>query len=380
MAVVIPAFNESKWICHTIESLGKSMKTAGLQMAVHVVVVVNNPLNFGETGDNVATLQELKKYIPCLPLAVLDHTPGLAHGVGEARNLGMLHAMKCFELGPEDLLLSLDADTLVAEDYFSHLSTMDTKNISAFTLGFEHDLGGDAFGIALYECYLRYMKWNLTKCGSPFDFYTIGSSLGTTVKNYRLSGGFMKRPATEDYHLLNKLRKLGEVAYWPHIKVFPSARESSRVFLGTGHFLSHFDRNQQSFPLVMPDEKAFTVLKNILSSMRDMYENEQALSGYLAPYTAVSSHFEKHRIVSRLADLRKNSLTKASFLKKIPQVFDGLQTLRVLKILQGSTDVDVPSSLWRISRFLRLEGEPDPVSLLREFRRKDSEWSIYPQF
>lgn len=380
IAVVIPAFNEFEWICHTISSLEEAALLLDHdQVKPHVTVVVNQPVDHLDRENNLKTISFLKNHVPRMPISILDCSqPGLKQGVGEARHLGALHAISNFNMKETDVLMSLDADSMVDRSYFLKLSEKDFSDIAAFTLGFEHDISKheQQQEICLYESYLRYMKWNLTASGSDFDFYTIGSCLGTTVKNYLVSGGFMKRPATEDYHFLNKMRKLGDVPYWPDIKVFPSSRKSDRVFLGTGHFLSHFKANHAHFPMFFPKERSFLELKEIIRLIRDMFEGESAFLQHVESSSVLNSFFTEHKILFRLRSLAQNSSSKQSFLKKIPLVFDGLQTLRLLKCIQGTEEeVTVEEARKQMSRFFGLDSALDPVSSLLEFRRKDLDWS-----
>lgn len=58
------------------------------------------------------------------------------------------------------------------------------------------------------------------------------------LKNYTKIGGMTPRSATEDFHFLNKLRRQGPIQYNTSTTVKPSSRQSERVTLGTGYFLT----------------------------------------------------------------------------------------------------------------------------------------------
>lgn len=377
--VIIPAFNEHHWIPHTIHSLQTAWESFLQRHAaskLYVVVVVNQPTDLDDpevTQNNRATVSYLKSLDSPFVLSVVDKTDGLKHGVGEARALGASYAIKHEGLGPQDLLLSLDADTTVEKDYFNKLYQIDISSFSGFTLGFKHLLNSQVAydGITIYELYLRYMKWGLSYAGSMFDFYTIGSCLGTNVHSYILSGGFAKRPATEDFHFLNKLRKFGPIAYYPDIEVSPSSRKSSRVFLGTGHFLSTY-RQGENLSLVVPTLETFDALKQILDSFRNYFNNKHSHQDVLKS-TSSTQFFLGHPILERVERLRMNSATAESFRKKLPSVLDGLQILRLLKYLSPST-TDVDGFLFACRRFLGLQ-DTQPHGLLLRFRERDLAWS-----
>lgn len=236
---------------------------------------------------NINDLKSMFSY----PIDVLDYTePGLANGVGEARKIGMNYAISKYLKQPNDLIVSLDADCEVDLNYVSTLFQYDLKG-SAFTLFFQHSLNSEA--IVYYELYLRYLRWVHVLADSPFSHYSVGSCLGTNVKNYSKCGGMPPKSATEDFHFLNKLRKQGKIEYCTTTSVTPSSRLSERVTLGTGYFLSKSKPNfDHAFSkLVIPHPDDVEKLKKI------------------------------------------NLIQKETHQKRFLQDFDGLETLRFLRTL-----------------------------------------------
>lgn len=301
-----------------------------------MVWVVNHPQNVSEEireeSDDLAT--ELEKISTDFPIAlhVIRATqPGVKFGVGEARRIGMDFAAHELLNSPNDRIVSLDADTQVAENYIETLLTHPMAG-AGFTLAYEHrpNESEDPRAISLYDQFLRYMAGGLRRAGSPFTFIPIGSAMGTDRKHYLLSGGIPKKSATEDFHFLNKLRKLGEIEYWPETTVYPSCRKSERVYLGTGYFLSEYSRNpQKAFArLHIPSPAAFEKLTTALSAMNEFFENPQ-----LPEFV---SEFEP-----ALRELRGNCTSPGTFRKRLPQVFDGLATWRLLR--QWSADLPHPT-------------------------------------
>lgn len=186
----------------------------------------------------------------------------------------------------------------------------------------------------------------------------------------------MKRPATEDYHFLNKLRKYGPIDYWPEIKVFPSSRRSNRVFLGTGHFLSTYRQQPQGeLPLFVPSPASFQFLSLTLRSVDDYFQNESSLKEHLENNPVIYSFFVEHKVLTRLESLAKHSSDRKSFAKKALQVLDGLQTLRLLKAIDSHRATTSCLLAW-VNDLLRTDEKiDDPVALLSAFRHKDLEWS-----
>ena len=299
------------------------------------MVIVNQPPQAGPDAkeDNLKTLALLKKSKTQLGfrLHVIDrvHTP-IQNGVGEARKIGMDYFAENIANDKNDRIVSLDADTTVAKNYFETLSTHSLSG-AGFTLQFQHRTSQEETrrGIKLYEKYLRYIQQELEYAKSPFSFFTIGSCLGTDVWHYKKSGGMVAKNATEDFHFLNKLRKLGPIEHWTETCVYPSARMSNRVHLGTGHFLSQYGINPElAFQnLMLPRPKTFKKLRNILAQIEAFYDDPQPLknAGELS-----------HDVIRKLEEVRKNSTSKEGFQKRALHVFDGLQTWRLLRRLSKS--------------------------------------------
>ncbi|NDD04613.1 MAG: hypothetical protein EB078_06885, partial [Proteobacteria bacterium] len=86
----------------------------------------------------------------------------------------------------------------------------------------------------LYEIHLRNYFLMLYEAESPFAFPSIGSCLAIQASSYAQVRGFPKRQAGEDFHLLNKLRKLGAIHYRKGEPISLRGRFSHRVPFGTG--------------------------------------------------------------------------------------------------------------------------------------------------
>jgi hypothetical protein len=95
-----------------------------------------------------------------------------------------------------------------------------------------------ALATQLYELSLRYYVAGLRFARSPYAFHTIGSALAVNARHYAQVRGFPKRDAGEDFYLLNKLAKVGEVQELASgsdcLPIQIQARRSDRVPFGTG--------------------------------------------------------------------------------------------------------------------------------------------------
>ena len=344
-----------------------------------MVVVVNHPSSAEvktrrETEETFRFLQEASKHslFPLIPLRFPD--PGTIHGVGEARKHGMDYAVQHLLHRPTDRIVSLDADAKVSLNYCRSLAETPFSN-AAFTLRFEHPFkdADDPRAIALYELYLRYNRWQLKRISSPFAFYSVGSCLGTDLLHYQTSGGMPSKSATEDFHFLNKLRKLGEIDEWPHATVYPSTRTSRRVMLGTGYFLSQYAENPEEAlqHLVLPSPKAFDRLRCIQNAVHDYFQNRSGSLKILSDNPLADRFFSKYRLYEKLERLLSNSSTSNSFVRRSLQLFDGLQIYRLLRLF--ASEEGPPSVDQWIEWCVELAGETtrDPVHLCLALREKE---------
>lgn len=380
IAIVIPACAEADTLPKTLASLDHSAKASTTKGKNCTVVVVVNQSQNAESSiykDNVETLSWLtsQKGNYGFSLVVLDQTqPGLTHGVGEARKTGMDYVASTVLSSPHDRIVSLDADTLVSENYLDQLTYQETSG-AGFTLPFAHDLKDPVFGypITLYELYLRYIQKMLEKAKSPFAFFTIGSCMGTDVHHYRVSGGMVKKDATEDFHFLNKLRKLGPIEQITKTCVYPSVRSSKRVYLGTGHFLLSFQKNHQKAwsSLMLPSPICFSELKEFLQCLEQYYETPNEVASRLKNWDWIQDDVEKERLVERLQKNLKNSTKKEAFLKRLPQIFDGIQTWRLLRTVSQKEEHPNEETFFGYCRTLVSNPKASPRELLLTFRKLD---------
>ena len=85
-----------------------------------------------------------------------------------------------------------------------------------------------------YEQALHYYVEGLRYAQSPYAYHSLGSCIVTHVILYCQVRGFPKKPAGEDFYLLNKLAKLAPVLQLEAPTITIDARLSDRVPFGTG--------------------------------------------------------------------------------------------------------------------------------------------------
>ncbi len=271
--IIIPALAEAESLPQTLASL-TSNPAEDLQQTL-VVVVVNNraEISAAQFQNNQQTLSWLRAQpFPQLNLAWVDaSTPGLElpskEGVGLARKIGFDLALAWLQSG-RSLFISLDADTLVDENYlpaiFAHFETCIAGGA---VLPFRHQLAGEPQqekAIRYYELYLRSYLFGLQQAGSPYAFHTIGSTIACHTDAYVRAGGMKRRLAAEDFYFLQQLAKTTGVETVRGTLVQPSPRFSDRVPFGTGKAVQEQVVAERSL-FQFSSKTAFVVLQSWLS-------------------------------------------------------------------------------------------------------------------
>jgi hypothetical protein len=248
MVVIIPCLDDA-FVFNTLDSLENAGAIrAGIEVIVNVNsgetapadVVERNRTIFDGLQQRAAT--GFYRNFQLLPLLV-EETAKKKAGVGHARKTAMDEAVRRFTATgrPDGLIVSLDADTLVAGDYFQVIEQASRMSQAAcFTFQFRHDYDagrypGDILNACrLYETYLRYYRLSLKTFDSPFAIHTIGSCFAVRAGAYARLGGMSARQGGEDFYFLQKAVKMHPVHEVMHQIVYPSPRVSARVPFGTG--------------------------------------------------------------------------------------------------------------------------------------------------
>lgn len=126
-----------------------------------------------------------------------------------------------------------DGDAQLPSDYFTQTLGI---NGSAFIYNFKHVLDRCKKTWAAtkqYEESLNYYVAGLKFAKSPYAFHTVGSTLAIDASAYSYVHGFPKRSAGEDFYLLNKLAKIGQIVNASGQPILLASRKSDRVPFGT---------------------------------------------------------------------------------------------------------------------------------------------------
>ncbi len=348
-AVVIPALDEARQLPATLESLAAN--DVNYLERWLVLVVVNRPENApsGWVEGNRLTLAWLQRNRRLVPhLAWVDASsgeralPDRFAGAGLARKIGFDLALGRLA-GPDSLLVSLDADTLVQPDYLAAIEAHFGADVpDGATLPFCHQPAEDVAGqqaIDLYELYLRHQLLGLTLAGSPYAYASIGSALACRVRGYLAAGGMNRRKAGEDFYFLQQLAKTGGVRQLAGTCVFPSARPSNRVPFGTGEKVSRILGGEQ--PLLFAAVSAFDQLACLLAAAREqtLFAAERP-EGPLAEAPGAAAFLVQQgwpEVRRRLCAQHRSAEAR---LRAFHTWFDALRSWQLLRYLSMSADKD----------------------------------------
>lgn len=400
----VPMMNEPDW--------QTTLQSIVLQdyPCVEVYVIVNHPQSYFLREDkqeavaqNLRTLSGLgykavegQDFVRCVfldfPLWVADAcTKDKAMdekhiGVGWARKILM---DKISSVGQaSDIIISADADTIYPPSYASSVVAAFDRCPEAlgFANPYFHFLTDDENinrSILRYEIYMRSYNIHLMKINSPYGYTAMGSAMSCTLAAYRKVNGLTPHKSGEDFYFLQKLAKAGKILIHNEVKVYPSARNSDRVFFGTGPAVSKgLENNWSSYPIypfVLFEAvfKYFQILalwypcpeKEFLISNTDFYPDtvlglkeipknlppvSMEVLGENTPKNApLASTSEKNIPLKEVhdffiekfgkewwLDLRKNSKTKEQFLRFCNEKIDGLRLLQFFKAHYIQNDKD----------------------------------------
>jgi glycosyltransferase involved in cell wall biosynthesis len=337
--ISIPVLNEVENLNDTIACIrNQNYKNYKLY------ICVNQPDEWWQNPDkkhicenNHATLNYLGK-IKDIPIILIDKSSpgkgwqGKQGGAGWARKVIMDEINR--QAKSEDILVSLDADTIFNPGYFRSLLVSFQKNpdIAAITVPYYHLLTEDETvdrALLRYEIYLRYYAINMLRINSPYAFTALGSAIALPVKTYRAVRGISPKKSGEDFYFLQKLRKYGNVLLWNDEQVFPSARPSDRVDFGTGPALiKGMKGDWKSYPIY--NYRLFNLVEETSKLFTEMFlqDVETPMTNFLRELFGTADLWRP---------LRKNFRDLEHFVKACHEKVDGLRILQFLKSEQKKT-------------------------------------------
>ena len=274
-------------------------------------------------------------------------------GVGLARKIGADLAVELFLRGciSSSWIHSSDADAHLPNNYFSaHSGEKFTANHPVATCcNFYHYSKQLDIHQAneLYETALRYYVAGLQFAQSSYAYFTIGSILSFDIYAYCQARGFPKRSAGEDFYLLNKLAKLGDIAYLPEVTIKLDARPSQRVPFGTGPAVkSIMELTEQAQDYTYYHPKVFVELKACLVAFDCLWQHREAPDNWFDVLPVITQQALKNiGLLSFIAKQQKAN--KIQFDKQLIVWFDSFKTLKFIHALreQGVTNIPLLQAL-----------------------------------
>ena len=347
ISIIIPCFREPD-ILQTLHSLYQcKLPDANVEVIILInhsetspeEVKVQNMQTVGETDYWIDKHQHPRiKYFAVGPVELKKKWAG----AGLARKKGMDEAIRRFNLlnKPEGIIVSLDADTLVNENYLIEIEKYfkTHPDHAGATIKVQHQLAGlekkHLQGIRLYEKYMTYYKNALAFTGYPYPMFTVGSAFAVTAIAYVKRGGMNRRQAGEDFYFLQNLAQTGTVGEINSTVVFPSARLSNRVPFGTGPALQKWMSGEEDLNKTY-NFQAFANLKTFFLSKDALYKStpeqyQSLLSELPKPVTAFLEH---DNLWMEIKDLNNNCSTLSSFQKRFYQKFNAFKILKYLNFV-----------------------------------------------
>ena len=281
--------------------------------------------------NNQQTISYLKS-IKEIPINILDYSSpgngwkGKKEGIGWARKVLMDAIVE--EASPQDIVISMDADTFFGPDYFSSVVQRFDECPKALGLlnPYYHKLEQDDElnrNMLRYEIYMRHYTLNLWRIESPYAFAAMGSIISFPVWAYKKVGGMVPKKSGEDFYFVQNIIKTGVLLRYNNTTVFPGTRYSDRVYFGTGPALIKGKNNDWgSYPLY-PAE-LFNKISLTYRSFPALFEKniETPLDGFIEKTFGVKNIWKP---------LRDNFKNKEKFIHACHSRLDGLRILQYLK-------------------------------------------------
>jgi hypothetical protein len=253
-------------------------------------------------------------------------------GVGFARKAGMDEAVRRFAaIGrPQGLIVSLDADALVAPNYLQVVEKAykDTP-AHCFTFQFQHLFDSNRYSddeiraCKLYEIYLRYFRLALKMLRIPYAIHTIGSCFAVRAEVYTKLGGMSVRQAGEDFYFLQKAVKMHPVCEINKRIVFPAPRISERVPFGTGASVRNIVRKGS---YCVYNFALFRLLKIFYDLFPESERND--IQEHIP--TEIMDYIGTDAWNNSLAECRKYASSSNAFLKRMHDRFDAFFIVKFL--------------------------------------------------
>ncbi|MDA9908913.1 hypothetical protein N9E57_00140 [Gammaproteobacteria bacterium] len=321
--------------------------------------------SLGQFADNIQLLKmtdtiDILLVERCMPGYYLQGDDG----VGLARKIACDIACRLITLGKikNHWIHSTDADAILPADYFSTATALDTTKTSAAVYPFHHTPHENEKvqqAQTLYDLSMDYYVAGLKWAESCWAYHTIGSTLLINPEHYALARGFPKRQAGEDFYLLNKLSKIGDILTLNSTPIALASRLSDRVPFGTGPALNKIMLMQsplEEFLFYHPHcfvyLKGWLAFVHTLQAGKDIVLSAAIIEQFVhanEKYAALDSQLLMNCLESlgaskALAHAFSHSKSDAVLKRHIQNWFDGFITLKFIHWMRDNCLPSVPAS------------------------------------
>ena len=342
----IPSLNESKNIEKTLDCIASQ----NYDGEIKTFVCINQPEEWWNMPDKVEicednskTFEIIKNHKSSQNISIIDKwNKGKGwirkpHGVGHARHTLFAEIDKIAK--NDDIIISMDADTIFNENYVKSIVENFERNrdILAISVPYYHPISGnDDVDSAMlrYEIYMRNYAIEMLRIDSPFAYTALGSAIAFKLSSYKKIGGFTPVKSGEDFYFLQQLRKVGKLAVWNDEKVYPGTRFSDRVYFGTGPaMIKGNEGNWESYPIY--HRSLFLKILEVYDNIDRLFEgNLEKKFDFL---NFLNQHFKTEDFIK---PLRKNFKNLKQFRRAFHTKVEGLRILQYLKNRQAELQID----------------------------------------
>lgn len=369
--VSIPCLADEN-IFETVESLKRAKK---LNKKICIFILLNEPEGCEkEMSQKNKMIYEYLKGEDIL-LKYVQNIPRKVAGAGFARRLIMdeiiciLERIRKLKNISDDIdffrnkiIVSLDSDCTVSENYFEVLSNLLDFGVFLFSHRLSDIPEISEAGI-LWELFLRYWRNSLRVCGYIYSFYPIGSLFAFRTSVYIMTGGMNTNKGGEDFYFLQKIVPYFSVSDIPAY-VFPKAEPSGRTPFGTG----------------MEIKKYISGEKERITKTWKFEAFEKIGETFLNPENGFFKDFlkENPKYLTQIQNLKSMSKDQKDFIEKFRKwlnLFKVLKMLRFSEKILGRAQIkdEVAKLISRITKSTDINSHVNPLSNLEILKKYDEE-------
>lgn len=332
--IAIPAMDELDYLPETLSAIAAQQTDYDFS----VYVCVNQPEAWWEDQqkrvicENNVQLLSFLKNLTSPQITVIDRSSrgcgwrGKAFGVGQARKTIFEEIIKIAK--PEDIIVSLDADTMISERYLQSIGDNFAAHpeFPAIAVPYYHSLSGNNLidhALLRYEIYLRNWHINMARIESPYAFTALGSAIAMKAWVLKKIGNITPLKSGEDFYLLQKIRKMTPINTWNEEPVYPAGRLSDRVFFGTGPAISKgMNGEWKSYPIFH---------HSLFEPVKEAYEKIEQLFTEDIENPFLLFLQEQFNEANLWEPLRKNNKDLPHFQRAFHEKADGLRIFQFIR-------------------------------------------------